>query len=360
VQKKSIRPVVEALGVAVSLFVLGCGGDAGPAGPAGAEGPPGQAGPAGSAATTATPGTSGADGSLGVYGDGSAGAKTIDVDSTLDDANTQFSDFTVAAGKTLAVPSGTRIHVSGTFTNNGIIFVLPGATGWANADGTWTLEPGLATTAAWDSISRSGNNSVTRSGGLGGKKMVVATSLLNPPAKAGGAGGNGYLCPYPNGGGGSLVVIAKQAIVNTASIFVDGQASGCGKGSGNGGGGGGIVVLASRTSITNSGTISAAGGDGQPSDVSNGPGGGGGGGIVHLIAPAITAGTLSVGGGVAGVGGTAIPPAYTRAGGAGGGGSAGDGGNGGAVKTDGTFTAATAGSPGVVFKTMTDPTALLL
>lgn len=55
--------------------------------------------------------------------------------------------------------------------------------------------------------------------------------------------------------------------------------------------GGAIVVLASRASITNSGTITATGGDGQPSDTKDGPGGGG---IVHLIAPAITEGSLTV------------------------------------------------------------------
>lgn len=48
--------------------------------------------------------------------------------------NFQFTDFSVAAGVTLTVPSGTVIRCTGTFTNNGTIVVNTGAPG-GSADG---------------------------------------------------------------------------------------------------------------------------------------------------------------------------------------------------------------------------------
>ena len=79
------------------------------------------------------PGTDGADGQLRIFGDGSAGAKTVAVDETwVGDAaptNPQFTDVTINAGTTLTVQSGTVIRCTGSFTNNGDIVVLLGASG---------------------------------------------------------------------------------------------------------------------------------------------------------------------------------------------------------------------------------------
>jgi hypothetical protein len=39
---------------------------------------------------------------LPVFGDGSAGSRTVTADETLDDPNRQYTDFTVASGTTLS------------------------------------------------------------------------------------------------------------------------------------------------------------------------------------------------------------------------------------------------------------------
>src|SRR5262245_37476721 len=92
----------------------------------------GEFGAAGTPGTPGTPGAAGADGQLRIYGNGSAGARAIatDEDWTLTPVDDpQFTDFTVNAGVTLTVPSGTVIRGTGTFTNNGKIVVARFAAG---------------------------------------------------------------------------------------------------------------------------------------------------------------------------------------------------------------------------------------
>ena len=348
------------------LLLLACGsedasGAAGGDGTLGQSGPPGAAGPVGATGSGAA-GAPGADGAFAVYGNGSAGAKTVAAELTLNEANTQYTDFTVNVGTTLYVPSGTTIRATGTFTNKGAIIAYGGATGWVLPGGEWFLDNGMAATGAWAGSGTVGNATATRSGNAGGRGRTDygAMFLLSPPLKAGGAGGNGYLCSYPNVGGGSVRIVAKGAFTNGGAIRADGGASGCGNGSGNGGGGGGMIILASQTSIVSTGAISASGGEGQPSDGHNGPGGGGGGGLIHLLAPTVTEGTLTPAGGVAGAVGATITAGSDRSGGSGGGGSIGHGGRGGDVQTTGVPSAAEAGQVGVSYVTRTDPTSLLL
>jgi hypothetical protein len=108
------------------------------------------------------------------------------------------------------------------------------------------------------------------------------------------------------------------------------------------------------------GTITADGGDGDGSDGNEGAGGGGGGGIVHLIAPAITdTGTVSVAGGSPGA--TAGPGSVTatlRSGGGGGGACGGSGGIGGVVSATDDPGNASNGVDGWPLQTIADPTAL--
>jgi hypothetical protein len=82
---------------------------------------------------------------LRIYGDGSAGAKTVDASGTLLDTNLQYTSFTVAAGVVLTVESGTVIRCTGDFVNNGAINVEPGALGSthsvANSDIFSNLSP---------------------------------------------------------------------------------------------------------------------------------------------------------------------------------------------------------------------------
>ncbi len=99
-------------------------GAQGLAGLQGAQGQQGLQGPAGN------PGAAGAPGDLRIYGDGSAGSRTVSnleawAGSGVIALNLQFQNFTVNPGATLTVPSGTVIRVAGVFQNNGTIRVLP-------------------------------------------------------------------------------------------------------------------------------------------------------------------------------------------------------------------------------------------
>jgi hypothetical protein len=156
-----------------------------------------------------------------------------------------------------------------------------------------------------------------------------------------------------------LVVLAKGAITNTGSITANANFT-----TGNmGGGAGGVVILASPTSITNAGTISANGGDGAPSTnnsvLHTCACGGGGGGIIRYISPTIAdTGTDSVSPGAAGTMFTTQVTSTTRVGGSGGGASGGAGGPGATLLETGFEASVQGGQPGVILKTTADPTAL--
>jgi hypothetical protein len=287
---------------------------------------------------------------VGVYGDGSDGAVTVS--STADwtqspPATTlQFTSFAVSAGVTLTVPSGTVIRATGNVTISGIIVVAK----------VWYAGMGAATSAAL--CDTSGTQPGIYGLGLGDANALIARQLVNPGRRGGGGGGCESL-GYGGQGGGTLVILASGAITISSggSIRANGTAGLDGTpGHNGGGGGGGIIVLASRTSIANSGTLSVQGGGGGSLNSSNcggnqasTGGGGGGGGLINLLAPSISAGTASVGGGAGGSGWTGA----TGCGG-GGGGSYGDGGFSGAGGINGS-----AGAPGAVLTTMIqDPSTL--
>ena len=94
---------------------------------------------------------------------------------------------------------------------------------------------------------------------------------------------------YSNQGGvapgGGITILATGSIViqSGGSITANGTAGGTTNLGGTpyplGAGAGGIILLASRTSISNAGSLTAKGGNGTGPNV-YGPGGGGGGGIV--------------------------------------------------------------------------------
>jgi len=307
----------------------------------------------------------GAEGRSKIYGDGSAGNKTVTSGGTLADANMQYNDFAVHSGATLTVPSGTVIRCTGSFTNNGTIQVETGAAGGvrSGADAS-TIEEmsagahsGISTQAA--AASELGNNTASRTGGRGGRGMteVAARALRFVGPNAGGGGG----CADPDNceagsGGGSLVILCDGPITNNGSISADGADSPLA----GGGGGGGVLILASRTSVTNSstGTISADGGDGAASDSDQGASGGGGGGVLHLIAPMVdNDGYATAVGGLAGApGASGSVSDMLRAGGGSGGACGGNGGDGGAVNSAGTPAAGENGSTGYVIISEQDPT----
>lgn len=298
------------------------------------------------------------DSDASAYGDGSAGALVIsDPNVIIEPLDAQFTDLTINAGATVFVQSGTVIRCTGTFTNSGTINVAPAAKGGNAASAGFAgagVHPGLSIRPAGNGFEVvSPNQSFGGIKGLGFGQFG-ARALIVPGVFGGGAGGGA--ANIGGSGGGTLVVRAAGAISNTGSILAKGDN---GSGQGDGGGGGGVVVLASKTSLVQSGTVDCSGGAGANGDTVNAAGGGGGGGVVMMVAPSVTdSGTFGISGGA---GGSSVQiTATTRRSGGGGGGSAGDGGTGGMVNT-GLPATATNGDPGMVgrmVKKEIDPTSL--
>jgi len=366
-----LTSMMFATGLLIGLYVA-CGtqmpggnlqgppGALGLPGPAGPMGVPGPAGPAGMDALSL------------VYGNSSAGARILSVDEDWQDTpptNLMFTDFTVSAGVTLDIPSGTVIRCSGTFTNNGIIRVrFAGASG-GNPSGTPSgmVQPELALPhpgvgRAGAGIPEFGDDTQFRLGGSGGNGLLsMQGRFLLHPGTFGGGGGFGTFAFGGGSGGESLRVLARTAILNsdTGEIRADGSAGL----QGSGGGGGGIIILASMGSVTNNGTLSAVGGNGGPSNNTTGPGGGGGGGIINFLAPVINhgAGAMElVNGGTAGAAMFQSVTATFRWGGGGGGACRGNGGSGGHLDAGAPVTPEDAedGDVGEVYESLYDPTPL--
>lgn len=304
-------------------------------------------------------------------GDGSAGDLTVSASQNWNSApppNPNFANITINPGQTLTVPAGTTIRCSGSFTNNGTIAVLGGAqnnainfsTGTSASSGAYSAaHPGDTRRAALagqmdnDTIAVPKGTIWGGPGGLGIPQAFAITSFGR--LRLGGGAGAG---PFANIEGGGLVKIyCEGPIVNAGAINALG-ASAAGFGA-HGGGAGGIVILASRTSVSNAaGTIDVSGGNGGNSNSSwGGAGGGGGGGIIVMVSPAAPVpGTQVVSAGNPGTSGTTLT-SQTRTAGSGGGGSGGAGGAGGNL-SGATASAATGGSPGYVVTLTLDPTAI--
>jgi hypothetical protein len=318
---------------------------------------------------------------LRIYGDGSAGAHTIDSAAESDwrysplpavALNLQFTDFTVALGAAIAIPSGVTIRCTGTFTNRGVILVDNGNAAWGISVGPGSLpivaarigQPAIGIASMLPAVGDVGDASIARLGGMHGRGLLElqARAILRPGLQGGGSGAG-----FVNGGGGSFTVLAMGGIVNAAgaSILAAGSKgfSIHDVGGGGGGGGGGVVILASKTSVINAGIIDVSGGDGGPSNFSSGFGGGGGGGIAHLLAPAITtaSGSIIVSGGAGGSNAVSVS-APLRSGGNGGGGSGGDGANGAEVPAGAIVFSqspfGSSGQPGYALQSRLDPTSL--
>lgn len=322
-------------------------------------------------------GSAGAPGDLRIYGNGSAGALTIDdfqhLQDVVADGNLQFTTVTINSGGTLVVPSGTVIRCSESFTNNGSIMVDNGASPGELSVISPTVQviprsqaahPGFTSTHARGPGATQSATGWEAGGATGLSDR--ARWMLQPGPNGGGGGFSG---PWGGGasGGGALTVLARQGITNTGSIQAEGQDAGS---NGASGGGGGFVILASATAIFHAApaTISVHGGGGAAAgdsavvgvlpEYTAGPGGGGGGGCVHLLAPAVTnAGAVDVAGGAAGLSQT-VTLRTLRVGGAGGGASCGSGGGGGRISGSTTPGAAEAGTTGRLFVTVADPTAM--
>ncbi|MBN8459517.1 MAG: cadherin-like domain-containing protein [Verrucomicrobia bacterium] len=98
-------------------------------------------------------------------------------------------------------------------------------------------------------------------GGQGGKGEDYAGGGAGNPGGGGGSAGGG---PGSNGTGGLLVLGVKGNLVigPSGSIRSEGSAGGTGGGTNGGGSGGGRIIVLQAGSLTNTGVISAAGGNG--------------------------------------------------------------------------------------------------
>ena len=209
----------------------GTTGPQGAAGERGLQGEKGDQGDTGATGASGQDGMDGADGQLRIYGDGSAGAKTVSSNETLNDSNLQYTNFTVDDGVTLTVPSGSVIRCTGTFTNNGTINVQVGALG-AEAQANLNAfdqshqvaHPGIGLSIAGNG--GTGDNAAIQVGGVGatGISEFQARQLRYPGATAGGGGGRGLSAGTNDGGagGGSLVILCEGAINNNKNIVADG------------------------------------------------------------------------------------------------------------------------------------------
>lgn len=239
---------------------VGATGPPGSPGPTGAQGLPGSVGATGPQGPPGPAGPQGTPGALALYGDGSDGALTIsssvDWNSSPPSGMLRFSSLTITSTVSLTLPSGLVIRVTGNVSIDGPITV------------------GSATPT-------SGGCSLS---GLNG--LTARTLLKTPPP------------PGTLGGGGTIVILAMGSIVVNAS----GSISALGPAGQDGvvpAAAGGIVILASRTSISNLGALKASGGNGADQTCCNAAaGGGGGGGIIHLIGPALSLGSANVSGGL--------------------------------------------------------------
>ncbi len=316
-------------------------------------------------ALTGTKGTDGADGSLRIYGDGSAGELYVTTGISLSDPNQQFTNCTITATGSLQVESGATIRCSGTFTNLGTLRVTQEAYGSATEanSGAMTVParnaPAAAHVARPAGEGEFGSSSLTLAGGYAGLAydQSARRAILKPGVTGGGPGGGGSRTSEAQPGGGSVTILAAGAISNEGTITAPGASPS--SGNGTGGSAGGIIIIASKTSISNTGTISATGGNGSNSGYDVGAGGGGAGGIVHLLAPSVSQGTITVTGGTKGTSTTAVTSPYRTAGG-GGGACGGHGGNGAYVGNSPTNTqfGAENGESGSTFVTLADPTSL--
>lgn len=315
----------------------------------------------GAVGPTGPAGTPGADGQLRIYGDGSAGARTVAADATLDDdANHQYTQLTIEAGATLTIPSGTVIRCTGGFTNSGTIIVGTGTTGASSNIQLNDIENNYVQPGPGAAPGLAGRGGVSPAGSFasGGRPPIglsagQARSILRPGVNAGGGGAGGTFSG--GNGGGGLTVLAMGPIQNDGTLHADGADSP----TGGGGGAGGIVVLASKERVENSGVITAKGGVGGGNGTSDGTGGGGGGGIVHLLAPTIDdSGSASADGGSAGTLTGTTATGTLRGGGGSGGACGGGGGSGGNLAASNAASPAQPGGAGHVLQTRADPTAL--
>jgi hypothetical protein len=253
----------------------------------------------------------------GIYGDGSDGAVTYAVNTTLT-RDVYATTLTVNAGVTL-ITAGYRLFAKTSIVNNGTIHNNGRTSGTSSGTSTGALG------GVFDGGQNGG------SGGVGaGGAGVAATNAPQGDTATGGTGGAASAA----GGVGGSTTSATYSDFRSSWLMVSGQhfrlgitenvrgGPGGGGGSGNGvsagaaGGGGGGIVLLCANSITNNGLIQARGGVGSNAvNANTGGGGGGGGGVAMVLTESYSGALPDVSGGAAGTSnGTAGPATAGTAG----------------------------------------------
>lgn len=277
-------------------------------------------------------------------GDGSDGALNVTSGTTTLPLGVEYNytSITIASGATLTVSGGGDgdemlvLKCQGDFVNEGTIDLAgKGAAGGAGGAGKDTWSVGTADSGTNGTSVQEYVDGTTPDGGIGGDGAEVTSTTNDAPDTAATAAANKnatYFVPAPlNGAGGGGGGGGTRG--NTGNTGGDGGA---------GGNGGVALVLEVAGSFDNAGTITVNGEDGtvgqdsvgngsNSTDVGAGGGGGGGaaGSIYARYKGALTdSGTLTAAGGSGGIGGVATNKStgggtlYQGVGGAGGGGGA--------------------------------------
>lgn len=304
-------------------------------------------------------GADGADGSNAPspYGDGSSGALLVSSGSFDLFQPGQYTTCTIAAGAQLNIGNGGILRCRDSFTNNGT--VIGGVSNTIGQPPVWeagsaqvlfqvvgvgfgTIAPGIP------GYGQTGQQVLSARGGLGrGFPYTIFRSET-------GGGPSSYNHTVTGGGTSALMIYSGGPIINASGALL-----GDGSLSYNDGSGGAVIILASKVSVTNAGTIEASGHDGMDSNSRDGCGGGGG-GFVRLIAPTTSnTGTINVAGGVKGTA-LMMTTLFPKIGGPGGGASYGNGGDGcGFASSSDTPSGGTNGSAGLSLSSEIDPTPFL-
>ncbi len=260
----------------------------------------------------------GSDNSSGFGGSGSGGATTKGAVTETTPVSLECTTFTQTVSTTWAPLSGTVVNCTSTADFNGTTNIS--GQGYYGGAATTNGRNGSGPCGGYRGAGNGGGGGGGNAG-TGGDGGAVADSGGNnkPFTLEPGSGGGGGNATAGGNGGGLLKVCAIGAITIGASGTIDasGQAGTANTGAGGkagGGGAGGTVLLASQTSITQTGTASVAGGNGGNGGASSaGQGGGGGGGGYYVrISPSNTgAGSITTTAGTGGTGNNAAGTAGT-------------------------------------------------
>ncbi len=217
------------------------------------------------------------------YGDGSDGALSYAVNTTIAPGLYQATTFSVSAGAVLdlsapgplIIMAQTSIILSGTASTIDVDGM--GAEGGADQDGGCGIfggSGGGGSSGGWygggtylnagpaDAVAGAAQSTRTQDTLLNLPSIISAATFRTSRDGIGGGAGGAYLSGAPGGkggdGGGLLILISPIVTIGaTCVITADGAQGGLAAG---GGGGGAVIIATPASGYTNSGTVAAAAG----------------------------------------------------------------------------------------------------